>query len=69
MEEKFINLKKPKNIVFIGYHNKFDELVKINKSFRISTTIITSEDQNKKINKKNKNNYYIFKNLIKNLKT
>jgi len=63
VEEKFINLKKPKNIVFIGYHNKFDELVKINKSFRISTTIITSEDQNKKINKKNKNNYFIFKKL------
>jgi len=49
------------NVVFIGESTKFKELVAINNSLKLKTTIITSSDQSRLINKNIK--YKIFNNL------
>ena len=39
------------NVVFIGESTKFKELIAINNSLKLKTTIITSSDQSRLINK------------------
>jgi len=41
-----------KTVVFIGHSDVLSELVKINKSLKLQTFIITSSDQSKSIDKK-----------------
>jgi len=41
-----------KTVVFIGYTDNFSELIKLNKSLKINTLIITSASQSKYIDKK-----------------
>ena len=41
-----------KTVVFIGYTDNFSELIKLNKSLKINTLIITSASQSKYLDKK-----------------
>ena len=38
-----------KNVVFIGEHQSFKELIEINKKYKLKTLIITSPNQKKKL--------------------
>jgi len=40
-----------KNVVFIGEHQSFNELIEINKKYKLKSLIITSPNQKKKIDK------------------
>ena len=41
-----------KHVVFLGYHEKFADLMELNKKYGIKTEIVTSSDQAKLIPKK-----------------
>jgi len=56
-------IKNLTNVVFIGESNKFEEIITFNKSINLKSTVITSLDQSKLINKKV--NYKIFNRLDK----
>lgn len=57
-------IKNLKNVVFIGEHGSLKELVKINKSLKLNTKIITSKDQSNSI-KNQKLDFKIFNSLNK----
>ena len=57
-------IKNLKNVVFIGEHGSLKELVKINKSLKLNSKIITSNDQSNSI-KNQKLNFKIFDSLDK----
>ena len=52
-----------KNIVIIGFHEKIEQLIKINEKFKINTEVITSSDQSKNLPKQIK--FKIFDKLDK----
>jgi len=56
-----IKIEKPNEIIFLGYHDVLKSYVKINKSFKIKSTILLSKNQFNKI-KSNKEKIKFFSN-------
>ena len=52
INNNYFEIEKLENVVFIGFHERFDELIQINDKLGIKTEIITSSDQSKKISNK-----------------
>ena len=59
-------IKKIRNVVFLGYSENFSKLKAINKSLNLNTIIITSKDQSQYIKKEK--DIYIFNKLGKKFK-
>ena len=55
-----------KNVVFLGEHASFEQLIKINQSLNLNTKVVTSQDQSQLLKKKIK--FKIFNSLDKDFK-
>ena len=61
IKENSFYIKQLKNVVFLGYSDLLSKFIDINSNLKINTFVITSPDQNKKLEKINKKK--VFKNL------
>ena len=61
IKENSFYIKQLKNVVFLGYSDLLSKFIDINNNLKINTFVITSPDQNKKLDKIKKKK--VFKNL------
>ena len=51
IKENSFYIKQLKNVVFLGYSDVLSKFIDINSNLKLNTVVITSPDQNKKLDK------------------